>query len=350
MIHAGERRRHAESVRQRRAGGSLSRRAGRRAASKNWRPGRARLAGRAAARRRCSAAPNGCVPSAPVRRARVPRPDVEVRLGDRGVAGGGAVVGPGPGVGVAELAREVEVLGPDLRVGRRHLGVRGAQVVEQRARRARTSRPSASAASRSIASGASGAIDVVGVYTDGAPSGTPTNAAAGAQRRDLVPARLARRARARARCASTRTRSLIAEHRRAEPTRRRPQPDVRRRVEVRGRHHLLGQRVQRVARRRRTSAAARAARQSRSREDPRELERLVALHAVPGVFDHLDDRASGLRRCSSATSSSSTTGDRLPRTKRERDAAPAPTASQRSSRPGMMRPSSPSPLPRRGRS
>ncbi len=65
--------------------------------------------------------------------ARVPRSHVEVRLGDAGVARRRAVVGPTPGSLVAQLAREVEVLGPDLRFGRRQLRLIGAQIGQERA-------------------------------------------------------------------------------------------------------------------------------------------------------------------------------------------------------------------------
>src|SRR3954451_23101691 len=75
--------------------------------------GDARVAGRA--QLRVGACPAEREPGERARLAgRIPRPDVEVRLRDPRVARRGAVVGARPCALVAELEREVEVLGPDL--------------------------------------------------------------------------------------------------------------------------------------------------------------------------------------------------------------------------------------------
>src|SRR2546425_7466741 len=59
------------------------------------------------------------------------RADVEIRLGDALVARRRAVVGAGARAFLADLAPEVEVLGPDLRLGGRKLRMRGAEVGQQ---------------------------------------------------------------------------------------------------------------------------------------------------------------------------------------------------------------------------
>src|SRR6266576_1380997 len=60
------------------------------------------------------------------------RAHIEVRLGDALVARRCAVVGAATRAFLADLAREVEVLGPDLQLGGRNLGMRGAEVVQER--------------------------------------------------------------------------------------------------------------------------------------------------------------------------------------------------------------------------
>ena len=197
------------------------------------------------------AAPNGYAPSRPVCCARVPRPDVEVRLGDRVVARRRAVVGPRAGA----LGRRARTRGRSARA-------RSAAPVESwSSRRAAGARPARRRERVPVGERGGGrAVDRqrrVGserrrrrVDVGGRAERDADELGRGAERRDADARVLLRRARARARSPSTRTRSPSPNGRRAEPTRRRTQPDVLRRAVARGREHVLGERVQRVARRR----------------------------------------------------------------------------------------------------
>ena len=265
----------------------------------------------------------GSAPSRPVRRLGVPRPDVEVRLGDRRRRRARRRSWPGS----RRPRRRARTRGRSARA-RAATSDDGDVGVRRRAGRRAARAPSAyqsasaSAASRSIASGASGAQRgrrrVHRRARRAACRRTRPRRASvvSSCRRVSCPA-----VRARARSPSTRTRSPSPNTGVPNPRGVGRSPMCVVGVEVRRRDDTCSASACSASRVAANDGGQRVEHRVRAepREDARELERLVALDAVAGAFDHDRPRASGLRRCSSATSSSSTTGERLPRTSSERN-------------------------------
>ena len=158
-----------------------------------------------------------------------------------------AVVGARPGGLVTELDREVEVLGPELGAGRVLVVVTAPQLGERDRPRTRTTRRAPRGRARRPRAARRVGRASPACRRGGAPERHADELGRGAERRESARAGPRRRVRARARSPSTRTISSSPNGGVPNPAGRRAQADVLRRAIARGREHVLGERVQRIA-------------------------------------------------------------------------------------------------------